>query len=234
MALSHASVALWVETPHLWSPTRATGRSDIKRAQSVPLPPQCLPHWALALHSSFTLCSRGKHVCQRQQVWSEIRKHRKRREGGEDDNRKGSEGKKKRIVLILYMPGCLTLYSSKLCLSKFTILARQLCTYAANSLCFSSEGVSHQARVMDSLVAGTSRWRKAPRPSTPQRSNYLPASASHHGPAWEWARGHASTPGILCRPHAHTTEQSDAHTSSHIQNKIGSHTKGCRPFPTML
>lgn len=129
---------------------------------------------------------------------------------------------------MLYMPGCLTLYSSKLCLSKFSMLARQLCTYAANSLCFSSEGVSHQARVMDSLVAGTSRWRKAPRPSTPQRSNYLPASASHHGPAWEWARGHASTPGILCRPHAHTTEQSDAHMSSHIQNKIGSHTKGCR------
>lgn len=65
--------------------------------------------------------------------------------------------KKKRIVLMLYMPGCLTLYSSKLCLSKFSMLARQLCTYAANSLCFSSEGVSHQARVMDSLVAGTSR-----------------------------------------------------------------------------
>lgn len=50
---------------------------------------------------------------------------------------------------------------------------------------------------MDSLVAGTGRWGKAPRPSTPQRSNYLLASAPHHGPAWEWAQGHASMSGIL-------------------------------------
>lgn len=40
------------------------------------------------------------------------------------------------------------------------MLVQQLCTYTANSLCFSSEDVSHRAHMMDSLVAGTGRWRK--------------------------------------------------------------------------
>lgn len=68
--------------------------------------------------------------------------------------------------------------------------------------------------------------KKAPRPSTPQRSNYLLASAPHHGPAWEWAQGHASMSGIL------SLEMQTTYTCTcNAQNSDGwtprlTHTKG--------
>lgn len=51
--------------------------------------------------------------------------------------------------------GFVDLYASKI--SSFCLLMHQLCTYTANSLCFSSEAVACQVCMMDSLMAGTAR-----------------------------------------------------------------------------
>lgn len=128
---------------------------------------------------------------------------------------------------------CLTLYASKLCFSQFCMLVQQLCTYTANSLCFSSENVSHQAHMMDSLVAGTGRWRKL-------QGHPLLREAIISKPQPHTMGLHENEPRAMpqclafslwrCRPHTHT----HVHASSHIRNEGGSQTIRYWYCPPML
>lgn len=130
-----------------WRPTKATGRCTVEQTQSSSSH-LFLPRQALALHSSFTLGGTVYVRDSRCEGRLENTRKVKMSGGGWETRRKNLPDARLQVLCkqVLFQTAKVE-------------LQQQLCTSSVNSLCFSSESASHEAQVMDSLVAGTGGWR---------------------------------------------------------------------------